>query len=78
MDCLRQLKSIGYIVGTGVMMAAEGAVMPVADVLAKGGDYRADDVVGADTVRNAGGRVEIIPFVEGRSSSALISKLNAL
>ena len=50
----------------------------VPQVLVKGGDYKADDVVGAKTVRNAGGRVEIIPFVQGRSSSGLIDKIKKL
>lgn len=50
----------------------------VPDVLVKGGDYRADDVVGAKTVRETGGRVEIIPFVEGRSSTGLLAKLKTL
>lgn len=50
----------------------------VPDVLVKGGDYNADDVVGAKTVRDAGGCVEIIPFVEGRSSSGLIEKIKKL
>ncbi len=50
----------------------------VPNVLVKGGDYKADDVVGAKTVRDAGGRVEIVPFVEGHSSSGLIEKIKKL
>ena len=33
------------------------------DVLVKGGDYRADDVVGAAPVRASGGRVVIVPLL---------------
>lgn len=47
------------------------------DVLVKGGDYTADEIAGADTVRAHGGRVEILPFVEGHSTSALLSALTA-
>ncbi|MFZ9474140.1 MAG: D-glycero-beta-D-manno-heptose 1-phosphate adenylyltransferase [Bacteroidia bacterium] len=51
-------------------------VKPV--VLCKGGDYTPEAVVGAAAVTSWGGRVEIIPFVKGFSTSALIQKLNAL
>ncbi|MEP9355890.1 D-glycero-beta-D-manno-heptose-7-phosphate kinase [Xanthobacter sp. KR7-65] len=44
------------------------------DVLVKGADYQEDQVVGADVVKAAGGRVALIPLVEGRSTSALVAK----
>ena len=50
------------------------AVKP--DVLVKGGDYKKEDIVGADFVEGLGGRVEIIPFLQGHSSTDLINKLN--
>lgn len=46
------------------------ALLP--DVLAKGGDYRPDEVVGASEVRQAGGEVITLPFVPGRSTTRLI------
>ena len=46
-------------------------------VLVKGGDYTSESVVGADTVKAAGGRVEIIDLLPGYSTSALIRKLTA-
>ncbi len=45
------------------------------DVLVKGGDYREEDVVGAREVRAWGGRVELIPLVEGVSTARLIAKV---
>lgn len=42
------------------------------DILVKGGDYNDKEIVGADYVKNKGGRVEIIPLVEGYSSSNII------
>jgi len=45
------------------------------DVLVKGADYRLDEVVGAEAVTTAGGRVELVPLTEGRSTSALIGKM---
>jgi rfaE bifunctional protein nucleotidyltransferase chain/domain len=49
------------------------ALLP--DVLVKGGDYRAEDVVGAQEVRAAGGEVRILPFLAGRSTTGIIQRL---
>lgn len=45
------------------------------DVLVKGGDWRPEDVVGRAEVEAAGGRVIIVPYLEGRSSSSIISRI---
>jgi D-beta-D-heptose 7-phosphate kinase/D-beta-D-heptose 1-phosphate adenosyltransferase len=47
------------------------------DVLVKGGDYAVETVVGHEDVIAAGGRVEIVPIVEGFSTSNIIRKLAA-
>jgi rfaE bifunctional protein nucleotidyltransferase chain/domain len=47
----------------------------VPDVLVKGGDYALDQVVGRDVVEAAGGRVELIPFVEGYSTTDLVRRI---
>ncbi len=44
------------------------------DVLVKGGDYEPSEVVGREEVVVAGGRVEIIPFVEGYSTSRILER----
>jgi D-beta-D-heptose 7-phosphate kinase/D-beta-D-heptose 1-phosphate adenosyltransferase len=44
------------------------------DVIVKGGDYTEDSVVGAKEVRSWGGRLKIIPTVEGFSTTKLIAK----
>ncbi len=44
-------------------------------VLAKGGDYSIDTIVGADFVQENGGEVAILPTVEGRSTTGLIKKV---
>ena len=46
-------------------------------VLVKGGDYRAEDVVGADTVTADGGRVVIVPLTPDRSSTSLRRRMSA-
>jgi D-beta-D-heptose 7-phosphate kinase/D-beta-D-heptose 1-phosphate adenosyltransferase len=44
------------------------------DVLAKGADYTEDQVVGAAEIKSWGGRVAIIPLVDGRSTTAILSR----
>ncbi|MCH7764178.1 MAG: D-glycero-beta-D-manno-heptose 1-phosphate adenylyltransferase [Candidatus Marinimicrobia bacterium] len=45
------------------------------DVLAKGGDYTPETIIGADTVTSNGGEVKVIPFRTGYSSSKIIDKI---
>jgi len=45
------------------------------DVLVKGGDYAEEEVVGRTPVLAAGGRVEIIPFREGHSTTSIIERI---
>ncbi len=44
-------------------------------VLVKGGDYTVSTVVGHEEVELAGGRVEIVPTVEGFSTTAIVKKM---
>jgi bifunctional ADP-heptose synthase (sugar kinase/adenylyltransferase) len=46
-------------------------------VLVKGGDYRIEEIVGARDVQGWGGLVQVIPFLDGYSSTALIEKIVA-
>ncbi len=45
------------------------------NVLVKGGDWPADQIVGAEFVRSTGGQVRSLPYVEGTSTTALIRRL---
>ncbi len=45
------------------------------DILVKGGDYKAGDVVGSTFVEKAGGTVKIIPLVKGISTTSLAGKI---
>ncbi len=46
-------------------------------VLVKGGDYSVSTVVGHETVAAYGGRVEIVPIVEGFSTTRIVQKMTA-
>jgi D-beta-D-heptose 7-phosphate kinase/D-beta-D-heptose 1-phosphate adenosyltransferase len=45
------------------------------DILVKGGDYTKAQVVGRDFVESYGGRVEIVPVVEGMSTSNIVKNI---
>ena len=47
------------------------------DVLVKGADYRADEVVVREFVKSHGGRVHLVPLREGLSSTSILRKLEA-
>lgn len=44
-------------------------------IIVKGGDYKPEDVVGKSIVEANGGKVVIIKFLEGRSTSNIIEKM---
>jgi D-beta-D-heptose 7-phosphate kinase/D-beta-D-heptose 1-phosphate adenosyltransferase len=48
------------------------------DILVKGADYEGRLVVGRDIVEASGGRVELLPFIEGNSTSSIIEKIKGL
>jgi rfaE bifunctional protein nucleotidyltransferase chain/domain len=48
------------------------------DVHVKGGDYAVDDLPETPVVRAHGGRVEVVPFVEGLSTTDIIRRVREL
>lgn len=44
-------------------------------ILVKGGDYRPDDIVGAEWVRSHGGQVVVAELVKGKSTTDIILRL---
>lgn len=47
------------------------------DVLVKGSDYKAEDIVGYDIVKAKGGEVVTIDFLDGYSTTGILQKLLA-
>jgi D-beta-D-heptose 7-phosphate kinase/D-beta-D-heptose 1-phosphate adenosyltransferase len=45
------------------------------DILVKGGDYTSKEVVGREVVEAYGGRVELVAFVDGKSSTNIIERV---
>ena len=49
------------------------ALLP--NVLAKGGDYEIETIVGHEIVQKNGGKVKLVPFLDGFSSTTIIDKI---
>lgn len=47
----------------------------IPDILVKGGDYKEEDVVGGDVVKSHGGKVIIVPYKEGFSTTSIEQKI---
>ena len=45
------------------------------DVLVKGGDYLVEDIVGYQTITKNGGRVEVVNFIEGKSTTGIVNSI---
>ncbi|NQT47046.1 MAG: D-glycero-beta-D-manno-heptose 1-phosphate adenylyltransferase [Candidatus Omnitrophica bacterium] len=45
------------------------------DILVKGGDWKEEEIVGADFVKSKGGEVYSLPYLKGYSTSSLITKI---
>ncbi len=45
------------------------------NVLVKGGDWSPDNVIGADIVEKAGGRVALVPYLKGFSTTEIIERI---
>jgi len=73
---LSELTSVDYVVlfDEDTPRSLIEAVRP--DVLVKGADYTREQVVGHDIVEAAGGRVELVPLVEGRSTTNILRTIS--
>jgi len=72
---LDALSSIDLVVVFDEDTPAEIVKTLIPDVIAKGGDYTPETIVGADTVIENGGEVEVIPFRSGHSTSSIVEKI---
>jgi rfaE bifunctional protein nucleotidyltransferase chain/domain len=48
------------------------------DLYVKGGDYDPDAIPETPLVRSLGGAVRVLPFVEGRSTTSLVARIQSL
>lgn len=70
-----ELKSVDYVTHFAEDTPFNIISNLIPNVLTKGGDYKAKEVVGYDIVTKNGGDVAIINFVEGKSTTSIINKM---
>lgn len=74
---LAALECVDYIVLFDEDTPLELITKVLPDVLVKGDDYKPENIVGYDVVNKNGGIVKTITFVEGFSTTGIISKLKS-
>ena len=74
-EALRALESVDRVVSFDEDTPIEVVRTLQPDVLVKGADWAADEIVGRAEVEARGGRVVRVPLVPGRSTSALVARI---
>jgi D-beta-D-heptose 7-phosphate kinase/D-beta-D-heptose 1-phosphate adenosyltransferase len=72
-EILAALRAVDYVTIFDDLTPQAVITRMLPHVLVKGGDWRPDAIVGRAEVEAAGGRVVSIPFIEGYSTSSIIS-----
>jgi D-beta-D-heptose 7-phosphate kinase/D-beta-D-heptose 1-phosphate adenosyltransferase len=72
---LAGLSSVDAVTVFGEDTPRELVAKLLPDLLVKGGDYAPADVAGAAEVEAAGGRVVIVPFLQGYSTTSLVERI---
>jgi len=75
MDVLAALQAVDWVVPFSEDTPERLIEKLLPDVLVKGGDYRPDQIAGANVVVANGGRVEVIEFLSGCSTTGLVEKI---
>jgi D-beta-D-heptose 7-phosphate kinase/D-beta-D-heptose 1-phosphate adenosyltransferase len=77
LEVLEAVEFIDYLTWFGEETPREIISELLPDVLVKGGDWTPDTVVGRAEVEAAGGRVVIVPYLAGRSTSSIIQRIRS-
>ena len=74
-EILAALRVVDYVVVFDDVSPRSLIAELLPDVLVKGGDYDLDQIHGREEVEAAGGNVISLPFVEGASTTTLITRM---
>lgn len=75
MAVLAGLESVDWVVEFSEDTPARLIERLLPDVLVKGGDYKIEEIAGGQAVMDAGGEVRVLEFIDGLSTSAIISAI---
>jgi D-beta-D-heptose 7-phosphate kinase/D-beta-D-heptose 1-phosphate adenosyltransferase len=74
-EALAALETVDAVVVYGEPTPREVVAALLPDVLVKGADWAEDAIVGREEVEAAGGRVERVALLPGRSTTALVERI---
>jgi rfaE bifunctional protein nucleotidyltransferase chain/domain len=74
-EILEAIEAIDYLTSFSEETPQKIIAALLPDVLVKGGDWRPEEVVGKMEVEAAGGKVVIVPYLKGHSTSSIIKKI---
>jgi D-beta-D-heptose 7-phosphate kinase/D-beta-D-heptose 1-phosphate adenosyltransferase len=74
-EVLAALRDIDYVTSFSEETPRRIIAALLPDVLAKGGDWGPGEIIGAEEVEAAGGKVVRIRYLKGRSSTSIIAKI---
>ncbi|HJP93253.1 MAG TPA: D-glycero-beta-D-manno-heptose 1-phosphate adenylyltransferase [Pyrinomonadaceae bacterium] len=77
-EIVAALRSVDYVTIFDDVSPRNLIAKLLPDVLVKGGDYQLDQIHGREEVEAAGGKVISLPFVDGASTTALISQIRVI
>lgn len=75
LEVLEAIEEIDYLTSFSEETPQKIIALLLPDVLVKGGDWKPEDVVGKAEIERAGGKVVIIPYLKGQSSSEIIDRI---
>jgi D-beta-D-heptose 7-phosphate kinase/D-beta-D-heptose 1-phosphate adenosyltransferase len=78
LEVLAALSDVDFLVSFSEETPRKTIQALLPDILVKGGDWKPDEVVGKTEVEAEGGRVIIVPYLPGKSTSAILEAILAL
>jgi rfaE bifunctional protein nucleotidyltransferase chain/domain len=76
-EVLSALRAVDYVIIFGGQTAEKLIARLQPDIYVKGGDYSVQTLPEAGVVLGYGGKIEFVPFLEGRSSTNIINKMKS-
>jgi D-beta-D-heptose 7-phosphate kinase/D-beta-D-heptose 1-phosphate adenosyltransferase len=77
MELLSALSCVDWVVAFNEETPERLICKLTPDILVKGGDYKPEEIVGAQCVWDAGGEVEVLSFWDGYSTTRMVDKIQA-
>jgi len=74
-EVLEAIEEIDYLTSFAEKTPQKVVAEVLPDVLVKGGDWKPNEIVGRKEVEGVGGKVVVIPYLRGRSTSEIIERI---